>query len=89
MMRRRDLMAMLASSGAAQDNERSRRRLGVLASTRQTDPEWQAERASFTNEMRRRSCWPSEQADKQRALPYRSRGIVSPMPLIAGRVLFN
>ena len=74
MMRRRDLIAMLASSGAAQDNERSRRRLGVLASTRQTDPEWQAERASFTNEMRRRSCWPSEQADKQKGSPLQIEG---------------
>jgi putative ABC transport system substrate-binding protein len=53
MMRRRDLIAMLgatiAGSGAAQSDERSRRRLGVLTTTSETDAEWQAERAAFTS----------------------------------------
>jgi hypothetical protein len=53
MMRRRDLIAMLgatiAGSGAAQSDERSRRRLGVLAPTSGTDAEWQPERAAFTS----------------------------------------
>ena len=52
-MRRRDLIAMLgatiAGSGAAQSDERSRRRLGVLTTTSETDAEWQAERAAFTS----------------------------------------
>ena len=53
MMRRRDLIAMLgatiAGSGAVQSDERSRRRLGVLTTTSETDAEWQAERAAFTS----------------------------------------
>jgi putative ABC transport system substrate-binding protein len=42
------LGATIAGSGAAQSDERSRR-LGVLATTSETDGAWQAERAAFTS----------------------------------------